>query len=88
MAGAPGGGILLLVAAGATPGPVKRNGDAWMSWVIFPMVVSVLWAGVGRGRGLGPVRTCGEGEMEHWTDRPQQFPICPFAFGSLDTGWQ
>lgn len=62
------------------PGPVRgrEHGDAWMSWVIFPMVVSVLWAGVGRGRGLDPARACGEGELEDWADRPQQFPICLF----------
>lgn len=62
------------------PGPVRarEHGDAWMSWVIFPMVVSVLWAGVGRGRGLDPARACDEGELEHWADRPQQFPICLF----------
>lgn len=59
-----------------------------MSWVIFPMVVSVLWAGVGRGRGLDPARTCGEGEMEHWADRPQQFPICLFDWLILGgAGW-
>lgn len=72
--------------------PADRNGwelsstlwqdDAWMSWVIFPMVVSVLWAGVRRGRGLDRGSACGEGEMEHWADRPQQFPIC--LFESLD----
>lgn len=50
------------------------------------MVVSVLWAGVGRrGCGLDQVRAYGEGEMEHWTDRPQQFPICPHG-ELLDTG--
>lgn len=54
--------------------------------MIFPMVVSVLWVGVGRGRGLDHVRACDEGEMEDWTDRPQQFPICPLG-GPLDTCW-
>lgn len=55
--------------------------------VIFPMVASVLWAGVGRGRGSRPAaRACGEGG--HGTIGPIALSNSRSVFLNPSTGWQ
>lgn len=55
--------------------------------VIFPMVASVLWAGVGRGRGSRPAaRACGEGG--HGTIGPIALSNSRSVFLDPSTGWR
>lgn len=55
--------------------------------VIFPMVASVLWAGVGRGRGSRPAaRACGEGG--HGTIGPIALSNSRSIFLDPSTGWK